>query len=684
MRQGGDAGARHDAARATLSDVSATAQAGAPHPPDPVVSVVVPTRNEAPNVRRLLERLACSQRGTPTEVLFVDDSDDDTPRVVRAAARDAAPELSVRLLHRAPGERHGGLGGAVVQGLRTARGPWVCVMDADLQHPPELIGQLLETAMGEDATLVVASRYRDGGSHRGLSSRARRCLSRTSSGVVKLLFPRMLRAVTDPMSGFFLLRRSAIDVETLKPDGFKILLELMVRVQGLQIAEVPFEFAPRHGGTSKAGAREGVRFLRHFMRLRAGSLRASLIARRRTLHFYDIHGIVTVESDARLPELESFRVDGFDRIPDIIVTIDKMPPRSSACDPEDPRVASMQFADCGRWGFAADIEVCDRVDVTASRLLARSPHVLYTNVVEPILRWRFVEQGYALVHGACVVKDGDAFVITARTDTGKTTTMLKLLDAHPYAFVSDDLTIVARGGRVLPYPKPLTISNHTVHAVQHPRLSRRQRLTLPLQSRLHSRSGRRFAFLLSRLRLPAASLNAVVQLVIPPPKYPVDALVPGVQIAETAQLAGLVVIQRGCEGFEWLQDEDALEILLANTEDAYGFPPYHTIENFLLRSASEDLRAREREIMADALHGRPAVLLSSTSLDWAARIPDFIERTPLDLRRMARSSVESAPTNGHHPARRSNGSTPASPPVSAASAESPTPSSRLGSIADDS
>ena len=92
--------------------------------------------------------------------------------------------------------------------------------------------------------------------------------------------------------------------------------------------------------------------------------------------------------------------------------------------------------------------------------------MLYTNVVEPILRWTFASKGYALVHAACFADGDQAFMLTARTDTGKTTTTLKLLDHYPYSFLSDDLTIVCPDGRVLAYPKPLTISRHTVHAVQ--------------------------------------------------------------------------------------------------------------------------------------------------------------------------------------------------------------------------
>ena len=101
---------------------------------------------------------------------------------------------------------------------------------------------------------------------------------------------------------------------------------------------------------------------------------------------------------------------------------------------------------------------------------------------------------------------------------------------------------------MLTYPKPLTISRHTVKAVKTPLLSRRERIGLIVQSRLHSRSGRRFALILARTHLPAATINAVVQMLVPPPKYHVERLVPGVEVAPEAHLAGMVVIQRGGEG----------------------------------------------------------------------------------------------------------------------------------------
>jgi dolichol-phosphate mannosyltransferase len=229
------------------------------------LSVIVPTRNEAGNVAELLARL---ERALPdaAEVLIVDDSDDGTPARVRSAARRISQE--VRLLHRHPGERDGGLAGAVVAGMREARGRWVCVMDGDLQHPPELIPALVARAHDEPIDAVLATRYAQQGNVGGLRGLRRR-LSSGSTRLAKLLFPRTLRGVSDPMSGFFLIRRGAIDVGALRPRGYKILLELLVRCGPLRTVEVGFRFGERRAGRSKASLREGLRFLRLLAGLRA-------------------------------------------------------------------------------------------------------------------------------------------------------------------------------------------------------------------------------------------------------------------------------------------------------------------------------------------------------------------------------------------------------------------------------
>ena len=284
----------------------------------------------------------------------------------------------------------------------------------------------------------------------------------------------------------------------------------------------------------------------------------------------------------------------------------------------------------GHAGFEIGVEMGERIDVVASPSLRLSPHVLYTNVIEPILRWTFVKKGYALVHGATIAFGNDAYMITARTDTGKTTTLLKILshqrrDSDQAAFLSDDMTVVSANGVAMTYPKPLTISYHTLRAVNTDTLTQKEKIALPFQSRIHSRSGRRFAFLISKTHLPAATINMVVQMLIPPPKYFVNKLVPKVKLARKASLAGMFIIERGPEGNQPMDNSEALNILLANCEDAYGFPPYEDIKEFLYNIDGVDLREREQAIIRQALGGLPAQLIRSDALDWWCRIPRYVD-----------------------------------------------------------
>jgi len=238
----------------------------------PPLTVIVPTRNEAPNVEPLLDRISAVLRRSASEVIIVDDSDDDTPEVVRRMAQRPGRGPRVRLLHREPSERAGGLGTAVAAGLREARGTWVVVMDGDLQHPPETVPALVGAGESTGADVVVASRHVDGGDSSGLAGRARVIVSSWATLAAKSLFPRVLHGVSDPMSGFFAVRREAVDPDLLQPDGFKILLEILVRNPGLRCAEVGFTFDERVAGDSKASVREGLRFVRQLLVLSASRL----------------------------------------------------------------------------------------------------------------------------------------------------------------------------------------------------------------------------------------------------------------------------------------------------------------------------------------------------------------------------------------------------------------------------
>jgi dolichol-phosphate mannosyltransferase len=235
---------------------------------DPELSIVVPTRNEEGNIPALLDRIDAALAGLAYEVVVVDDSDDRTPDVVEEQARAGRP---VRLIHREGCDRAGGLATAVVKGLAEARGRYIASLDADLQHPPEKLRELV--AALADADVAVASRHVPGGSAGGLEGPVRRLGSPAARLLAQALLPRA-RLSTDPLGGFFALRREVVEGVTLRPIGFKILLEVLVRGRVGRVSEVPYTFQPRHAGRSKASPRQMWLYLRHVARLRFGDERA--------------------------------------------------------------------------------------------------------------------------------------------------------------------------------------------------------------------------------------------------------------------------------------------------------------------------------------------------------------------------------------------------------------------------
>jgi hypothetical protein len=231
------------------------------------------------------------------------------------------------------------------------------------------------------------------------------------------------------------------------------------------------------------------------------------------------------------------------------------------------------------------------------------------------------------MHGACISFDGEALFITAQTDTGKTTTILYTIQNNPGAvdFLSDDMTIFSREGKVYNYPKPLTISQHTLQAVHGTPLNRRESMFLQIQSRLHSRGGRRFGMLLNNGKIPAATLNAVVQAIIPPPKFMVDKLIPNTPYLNEARLSHIVLIERGEDMEAEINDLEKVNILVANAEDAYGFPPYPVLAEQLSTWNGESLQDVEREIVAATIKDIPGTHLRSSSYGWYKRLPQLVK-----------------------------------------------------------
>ena len=230
-----------------------------------LLTVVVPTRNEADNVPVLMRELRESLSGIDYRVVFVDDSTDETPELIRGLSKG---DGRITLLHRRDAERDGGLSTAVTTGMEAFAGmsEYTCVMDADLQHPPEKAREMLELARSSGADVVVASRYARGASYAGLPGPVRRGISVGSKYLAQIAF-KEARKTSDPMAGFFLVRNEAISGIQFRPTGFKILLEILVCAPELKVVEMPLDFRARHAGVSKVTFRQGVQYLAHITSL---------------------------------------------------------------------------------------------------------------------------------------------------------------------------------------------------------------------------------------------------------------------------------------------------------------------------------------------------------------------------------------------------------------------------------
>jgi dolichol-phosphate mannosyltransferase len=216
----------------------------------------VPTFCEAENVAVLVTKVEAALGDRRWEIIFVDDNSAD--HTAERAKRIAALDRRVRCIRRI-GRR--GLAGACIEGILSSAAPFVAVMDADLQHDETLLPRMLDRLEGEALDLVAATRYAgEGAGADGLATARRNQLSRIANASVQRLLKVRL---SDPMSGFFMLRRQVLEehASALSADGFKILLDIVATAgPKLRLAEEPYRFRPRHAGTSKFDARTAIEF----------------------------------------------------------------------------------------------------------------------------------------------------------------------------------------------------------------------------------------------------------------------------------------------------------------------------------------------------------------------------------------------------------------------------------------
>jgi dolichol-phosphate mannosyltransferase len=239
-------------------------------------SLVIPTYKERDNIEkivRILSEVLDEFMPSYYELIVVDDDSPDGTWEVAQSLMDEYPQL--RVMRR---QQEKGLSSAVIRGWQAARGNVLGVIDGDLQHPPEVLTQLLR-GIQQGADLAVASRNVEGG---GVSSwsLARRFLSRGAQVLGLIILPGVLGRVSDPMSGYFMVRRSALSGVTLNPVGYKILLEVVGRGRVRSITEIGYVFCERKEGESKVTWKQYLDYIHHLLRLRLATGRVTQFSKK--------------------------------------------------------------------------------------------------------------------------------------------------------------------------------------------------------------------------------------------------------------------------------------------------------------------------------------------------------------------------------------------------------------------
>jgi dolichol-phosphate mannosyltransferase len=229
-----------------------------------MLSIIIPVYNERENIEELANRIKETMINKAFEIVFIDDSNDDTLEIINKLALE---DPRIKLEHRI---NETGLATAVLRGFEIANGDILSVMDADLQHPPEILKAMLQE-IEAGADLVIPSRFIKGGDDGGLNI-FRKFVSDTARYLGKTLLSKV-RPISDPTGGLFMFKRKVIEGKELKPIGWKILIEILVIGNYNNVVQIPYKFVNRGSGRSKFTLSIQFQYLLHI---------ASLIKRSRT------------------------------------------------------------------------------------------------------------------------------------------------------------------------------------------------------------------------------------------------------------------------------------------------------------------------------------------------------------------------------------------------------------------
>lgn len=226
------------------------------------LAIVIPVRNEVTALPHVITGLIQTLGGLDYRIIIIDDGDDNAPEVIGQMHIS-----SITFVRRSVGERNG-LAGAVITGFALAAdSTYVATMDGDGQHPPGIIHRMIRKAINDRIDMVMASRYIIGGSTGGLDGKLRKFYSTFLRMLPRVFFPERVGAVTDPLSGCFLIKTECLHLDLLRPIGWKIGLEVLLSSSVDQYGEIGYKFQERIGDESKADFKIGLDYFRQLASL---------------------------------------------------------------------------------------------------------------------------------------------------------------------------------------------------------------------------------------------------------------------------------------------------------------------------------------------------------------------------------------------------------------------------------
>jgi len=365
------------------------------------------------------------------------------------------------------------------------------------------------------------------------------------------------------------------------------------------------------------------------------------------LYYYNIHDIIKVRSQIDLQELEYFETKEVND-PDITLTV-----TSFSTDPDmtklrtkrklitgalkDEKISyDIKYTEhFGTSGAQFQIKIAfNKLDIFINELISKSKHVTYVNLVEPLLRFLFVVKGYVLLHSACMsTPNGIGFFLSAPPDTGKTTTVIKCVKKGFY-FLSDDMTIIRLPNQGICFPKSMTISAHTYKTAVEAQTTElngaeynesHDKRGMKIRSLVHSKTGRSLMHKLADKNVPIFTINTIGQTKIRPPKYHIRDIIKEAKIQEQTVISSLFFLEKAEEGVEEVQrisSDDALKRAIANSDDAFLFPPYSDLIKYIMieGKSAYDLLEDEKNMVKELLSKIECYVLRSGGRRWTDMI----------------------------------------------------------------